>query len=131
MNRKQRRQGKKDGLVPTEHLTQTEYSEKLKREATEIVKQQTSKVLDEKIQVRVNKILQETLECSMAAAILALKNEFKFGESRMKRFVGEYNSIFDRVLAGEEDLDRVKEVATSMGINLNVGGEKSGEPKTN
>lgn len=111
MNRAQRRHAAKHGLVETEHLTEEEFELKVRRKAEAIANARVARKMDQAI--------METLENSMAAVVAVLHEEEGWGPKRVQRFMGQYNAIFDRVLAGEVDLDDLRKAALELGVNLN------------
>lgn len=112
MNRAQRRAAAKNKGIVTEHLSEEEFQLKLRREAEKIANAALKKKMDA--------MIMETLESSMAATTAVLHEEYGFGAKRMQRFMAQYNSIFDRVLTGEIDLDDLKRKAIERGVNLGV-----------
>lgn len=110
MNRAQRRHAAKHGLVETEHLTEEEFELKVRRKAEAIANTRVARKMDQ--------VIMETLENSMAAVAAVLHEEEGWGPKRMQRFMGQYNAIFDKVLADEISLDELRVAALKLGVNL-------------
>lgn len=91
------------------------------------IREKVEKEVNTMLSKKVDALILETVINSTAVTISVLHEKFGFGESRIKKFMSEYNALFDSILEERVNFEELKQVAMDMGVRLEVEKKEGGQ----